>query len=489
MLALIIRTVLFILCLALAIKPLLVLQQVSYRVKEFCLAIKPLDAITNICLVAVSVILSFFSWYLNCILAVIYCINNVIYCMKKRKKPLVITNRLKRLLAVYGALILISTICQMFYIRVFSLAFCAPILLIFANLICNPIEKRISYGFIKKAMQKLKRVNPTVIAITGSFGKTSFKHVLAHILQSTYKVCATPKSYNTPMGISKCINEELKDGDEIFIAEVGARYVGDVAEICEFINPEIAVITAIGNQHLATFGTVERLRAEKFSIISKAKRVFINADEVKDIPYINKDKEITVCGRSGTWQYSNVKMSKAGQSFTVSGEQSSYTVTCKLLADYVPSMLTLAVAIAQSLNISQKNIKNSIKTLKPIAHRLEILYNDKDVIIDDAYNSNETGFISAINLLSLYGDKVKVIITPGVVELGKEQEAVNIRLARYASKHADYIFTYGVNATAIKKGSGDKCEICSSLDECMKRYKRIQGERAVLFENDLPDKY
>ena len=121
MLALIIRTVLFILCLALAIKPLLVLQQVSYRVKEFCLAIKPLDAITNICLVAVSVILSFFSWYLNCILAVIYCINNVIYCMKKRKKPLVITNRLKRLLAVYGALILISTICQMFYIRCLSL--------------------------------------------------------------------------------------------------------------------------------------------------------------------------------------------------------------------------------------------------------------------------------------------------------------------------------------------------------------------------------
>jgi UDP-N-acetylmuramoyl-tripeptide--D-alanyl-D-alanine ligase len=186
--------------------------------------------------------------------------------------------------------------------------------------------------------------------------------------------------------------------------------------------------------------------------------------------------------------YSEIRIENGVQKFIVHGKK-SYSLACSLLADYVPSMIALAVSIAECLGISQKNIKNSIKALKPIAHRLEILYNDKDVIIDDAYNSNEKGFISAINLLSKYEDKIKVVITPGVIELGKEQAEINSKLAKYASERVDYVFTYGVNANAIKNGAGNVCEVCADLNECMKRYKSIKGERAVLFENDLPDTY
>jgi UDP-N-acetylmuramyl pentapeptide synthase/DNA-binding XRE family transcriptional regulator len=134
-------------------------------------------------------------------------------------------------------------------------------------------------------------------------------------------------------------------------------------------------------------------------------------------------------------------------------------------------------------------LKPQVRKLECVPHRLELKDNGSAVIIDDAYNSNESGFISAINLVSSYKNKIKIVITPGVVELGKVQSEINDRLARYASERVDYLFTYGVNADAIKRGAGAKCEICSSLNECMKRYKSIQGERVVLFENDLRDTY
>jgi UDP-N-acetylmuramyl pentapeptide synthase len=231
------------------------------------------------------------------------------------------------------------------------------------------------------------------------------------------------------------------------------------------------------------------LYEEKFSLAcDTVKTVFVNVDAVSKIPRFNDNKTVVSSGKEGNVTYESVIVDKTTQKFVIKGKY-KYDIECSLLADYVPSMLTLAVAVAEQFQISQKNIKNSIKTLKPIAHRLEILYNDKDVIIDDAYNSNESGFISAINLLSTFEDKVKVVITPGVVELGERQSEVNRNLATYAYSRADYLLTYGVNADAIKSGAKEKCEVYANLDECMRRYKSIQGERAVLFENDLPDTY
>lgn len=488
----IIRSIVFVLSLVLGVfRPLLILQQTGYRAKEYFVIIKnkPLYSLVSLLCIVFSICLVIlnFKWTYLCVV-VAYCVFLTVLNLKKTKKPLVYTKRVIRLLIVYGVLVCGLTVMSVFFRWSILFAFCSEVILLVANLICSPIENRIANGFISKAKAKLRRINPIIIAITGSFGKTSFKNVLEHILKSQYKVCASPKSFNTPMGLAKCINENLADDDKIFIAEAGARYKGDISKICRFIRPDIAVITAIGNQHLSTFKTEERLFAEKFSIVCDSVfKVFINTDTVKTVPYI-KDKEVVLCGKSGDVHYSDACIDRVSQSFTVHGKY-IHNVSCDLLADYVPSTVNLAVAIAESLGISQKNIKNSIKTLKPIAHRLEILYNDKDVIIDDAYNSNENGFKSAINLLALYTDKIKVVITPGVVELGSEQSVINESLAVYASKRVDWIFTYGTNSFAIKRGGKDKCVICSDLAECMERYKRIQGERAVLFENDLPDTY
>ncbi len=492
MFVIIVKCVLFVLCLLLgAMKPLLILQQTSYRNGEFVSVVKRkrIYVLTSLIYVIISIPLSFVSWHFSIVLSITYCVFSVIAYKKGIKKPLVFTKRIYRLVSVYAILIILLTVSLCFNKYLFSLAFCSIFVLIMVNALCLPIEKKIALRFIRRAEAKLKKIHPMVIAITGSYGKTSFKNILAQILKTQYKVCVSPKSYNTPMGLAKCINENLEDSDEIFIAEAGARYRGDIAEICAFIKPNIAVVTAIGNQHLATFKTRENLAIEKFSIVcERVKKVFINGDEVEKIPCFSQDKTVTVCGKNERVGYSDVKRTIQGQTFIVRGKE-KYELACPLLASYIPSTIALAVSIAESLGITQKNIKNSIKSLKPIAHRLEILYNDKDVIIDDAYNSNENGFKSAIDLLALFHDKIKVVITPGVVELGKEQAMVNTELGRYASVCVDHVLTYGVNAKAIKSGAENKCEIYANLSECMERYKSIQGERAVLFENDLPDVY
>ena len=485
------RIIAFILCSILSlIKPLQIFQQSSYRIKESITIIKRKPSLIFFTLLSVfAIALAFINFYsVYCSSIAISFISLFLYC-KALKKPIVKTNRLQRLLAVYSLILLVLAVLIIKIERLFIFAFCPFVLLFLSAILIAPLEKKISNKFKQKAKQKLQRQNPLTIAITGSFGKTTLKNILANILSTQYSVFISPSNYNTAIGLAKCINETESLG-EIFIAEAGARYSGDIAEICALINPKIAVITSITNQHLETFKTEENLKKEKLSILSPSvEYAFFNTDNITKVDYNSFDKKVVLSGKAGDVVYSNAQIKNGKQIFDLNDRESSMQVECSLLSDYIPSLVATAVSIAKVLGIQEKNIKNAINTLKPIAHRLELLYNGKDVIIDDAYNSNEQGFISAVNLLSSFEDKTKVLITPGVVELGKKQEETNKKLATYASERVDKIFCYGVNSKAIKSGAKDKCEVCSSLGDCMMRYKKIQGERAVLFENDLPDVY
>ena len=486
-----IRIIAFILCSILClIKPLQVFQQSSYRIKESLTIIKRKPSLLLFTLLSVfAIALAFINFYsVYCSSIAISFISLFLYC-KALKKTIVKTNRLKRLIAVYGVILAILTVVLIYVKQLFIFAFCPFILLFLSAILIAPLENKIANKFKEKAKQKLQSQKPITIAITGSFGKTTLKNILARILSTQYSVFVSPSNYNTAMGLAKCINETDSLGD-IFIAEAGARYSGDIAEICSLISPKIAVITSITNQHLETFKSEENLKKEKLSILCPSvEYAFFNTDNITNVDYNAFDKKVVLSGKSGDVVYSNVKIKNGKQTFVLNDKEGSMQVECSLLSDYIPSLISTAVSIAKTLGIQEKNIKNAINTLKPIAHRLELLYNGKDVIIDDAYNSNERGFISAVNLLSSFEDKTKVLITPGVVELGKKQEETNERLASYASERVDKIYCYGVNSKAIKRGAKDKCEVCSSLGDCMMRYKKIQGERAVLFENDLPDVY
>ena len=476
----------FFLACASILRPLSVLRQCGYKVFE---TTKTLGRRVENVIAPILVFLVCFAFksylLITYIVLLSYACACVFYYIVMRKAKRKMTKKTLRIVLCYSVLVLPACILFCLYNYVFILPLSTFPLLIISKIMLLPCEKIEERKYEKQAKEKLQRIKPKIIAITGSYGKTTFKNVLAHLLAGKYKVCSSPKSYNTPQGVCITINDYLKDDDEILILEMGARYKGDIQKLVELTKPDLCVLTSVGNQHLSTFKTQENLLKEKLSVFySKDVDGFYNSE----CEYIPTLSNATPCRMRGKYSYTNAIKSEKGWSFTFITPTQEEKIETSLVADYVPQTLCMALAVAISLSIPLQEVKKRANTLKEVAHRQQLLYNGKDVIIDDAYNSNETGFISAVNLLSTFA-QYKIIITPGVVELGKSQFAVNEKLARFAKERVDEILCYGVNSKAIKSGGKEKVKIFSSLKACMNYYETIKGEKAVLFENDLPDCY
>lgn len=418
------------------------------------------------------------------------------------KVPLARTKRIWRLiaaLAVGDFAIAYPVICannKFFMAVVWDLQ---PLFIVIIGIALLPIEALVRKYYFDRARKKLRAVKPIKIAITGSYGKTTAKNILCAMLSSRYKVVATPASFNTPGGISRAINENLSPGTEIFIAEMGARREGDIAYLARAVMPDIAVITAVGNQHLGTFGSKEGIIRAKYELIDNLPcggKAFFNGDNDICRKYYDKyNGNKTLTGKSGSVAYRNVRMSTGGQEFDLEAGGECVRIKTRLAGDYMPGLICLCAAVALTFDITLSDIKKSVAMLQPVAHRLQILYNGSDVIIDDSFNSNEQGFVAALAVLDGYSYLIKVIITPGVVELGSEQYKINEDLGYRAGKVCDYVIVTGENSAALIKGarraglSERNVYHAKNMESAMEYYKKIKGTRAVLFENDLPDSY
>lgn len=416
--------------------------------------------------------------------------------------PVKITKRMTRLMI--AAFIVAGAVCFV-ALRSGAQAMCYatlaffPLVLPIINAAMKPLENKIAKNFLKRAEAKLRRIRPVKIAITGSYGKTTAKNILTAMLKTRFRVCATPLSYNTPAGISVAINDKLSENDEVFIAEMGARRRGDIAFLTRAVMPDIAMITAIGNQHLETFGSVENIIKAKFELIENLPcggKAFFNGDSESVYKmYLSYGGNKVLTGKKGDVRYENAVMSVKGMEFDLLFGNQREHITSKLVGKHIPSMICLCASVAIELGVTPAEIKKAANALQPVAHRLQMLYNGSDVIIDDSFSSNEAGFESAVGVLAQFSYLIKVIITPGVVELGKEQYDVNYRLGGLAAGTCDYIIVIGANSKALKKGAmaaglPPRCVIeAKSRADAMENYKKIRGGKAVLFENDLPDSY
>ena len=430
------------------------------------------------------------------------------------KKKLVHTNRIIR---IY---ILLSII--MFNISFWLLAvsyeytifkFCViaitplslTILVPFCVFLLKPLEKLINSGYIRSAKKKLKKAEPIIkIGITGSYGKTSTKVFLSEMLKKKYKVVATPESYNTPMGITKCINKGLKRDTQIFVCEMGADHVGDIKEICNIVKPNIAVITAVGEQHLETFGSFENVVKTKCEIIDSLDengKVFFNGEceKLKDVYETCNHKNKVLTGfKIGDVTCDTIKMTKTGLSFNIVIDDKKYLCRTKVLGLHNLQNIMLAVNVALYLKVDIKDIVDSIYKLNPVYHRLELMQSENGItIIDDSFNSNVEGTIHALNVLSSFKTSRKVVVTPGLVELGKKEFEENVAFGeRIAEKANICIIVNTINKEAIKKGLLNKkfdenniYEV-ESLFLATELFKTVlkKGD-VVLLENDLPDNY
>lgn len=433
-----------------------------------------------------------------------------------QKVPLKYTKRMNRLcvalfLVVTAVTFIVMTSSELYipYLRYGSLGLTPvflPVLVMIAFFLTYPIELIISKYYVVKAKNKLKNQFPDIITIgiTGSYGKTTVKNILSAILSEKYKVCATPFSYNTPLGLSKTILEKLKPKTEILVAEMGAKYVGDIKYLTEMIQPNIGVITGIGNQHLATFGSQENLiatKSELFTNMKKGAKAYVNVDanlsqELFD--GIKCDKNYTTIKHSeGRFCVENVAVCVNGSKFDLVVDGKRVECETALLGEHNISNILLSVAVAYDLGVSLEQIQSAISKLTPPAHRLAIVPSSNSLtIIDDAYNASVEGVAAALKVISKF-DGQKIVITPGLIELGKEEFNANFEFGKQMAEVADFVIVDGVyNYEAISKGleaggfEMNNLLRAGSLSQAIEVLNTISkpGD-VVLFENDLPDNY
>ncbi len=441
---------------------------------------------------------------------------------KSMKKELVITDRVKRLISrikVISAVIwsilsgvaffiAINSNILVFYIIVMLPTLLVPQIVAFAAKSVEKNEEKIKQKFYDEAKDKIDdMVDLIKIGITGSYGKTSAKYILGTILNQKYKTLITPYSYNTPMGVVRVIREQLTEEHEIFIAEMGAKQAGDITELCDLVEPQYGLISSIGPQHLETFGSLENIIKTKYELIEALPddgiAVFpIDNDicrKLYDKTAINK-LAFSLDGQEGYTTPLTIKdysVATTGSSFTLCDGKDEIFCQTILLGKHNIQNILGAATLAYELGLSLAQIERGIWKVQTIDHRLQIVPSNNGItVIDDAYNSNPAGTRAAIDVISAFEGR-KIVITPGMVELGDEESNENKLFGAYMADKVDMVILVGPNHTApIKEGligmgfNSDNIITVKNLDDATAQLKKISrtGD-IVLFENDLPDNY
>lgn len=436
---------------------------------------------------------------------------NEICCLnfsQGNKNKIVFTKRLIRFLLTLFLLYLgifyivnrfIGNVWLLLLDYIVLLLFC-PLIMTVAHFIILPFEKLIRLIYIKKAERRLAKKKIIKIGITGSYGKTSTKNILTQILEKEYKVCSTPLSYNTEMGITKTILEKLDDHD-VFIAEMGARHRGDIKKLTDIVKPDYGILTTIGKQHIETFKSLSNIEETKFELaenIPKKGSMIFSGDTASGIKLFRKCKtnKYLVCDKGGYAFAKEEKVSKNGCEFTLVLDGKEINLKTKLLGRFNINNIVCACAVANLLNISQEDIVSAVKNLKPTSHRLELIENGYCTILDDSYNSNIVGAKEALEVLSKFEGQ-KIVITPGFVEMGNDSSMENFSLGASIADVADYIIIMNeINKNYLFSGAishnFDKKRIffCSTREKQKEIINLISSKGCViLFENDLPDNF
>lgn len=435
-------------------------------------------------------------------------INN--YYEHKEKLPLKYTKRLMRILSFDYLIFIISLVLSFINPRCFSISFLClvlnPLILIAIIWVLQPLEKAIYNHYLKRAKAKLNKMPALkVIGITGSFGKTSTKMILDSILKVKYKGFITPASFNTPNGIIMTINNEETIFNDYFICEMGARKEGEIKELADIVNPSYGIITSIGKAHLESFKTLDNICNTKFELVEHLPQdgvAILNKDDEYQTKYHIKNKchQIWIgIENEADVMAKNIRITNEGTTFDIHFKKSKkkITVSTVLLGSKNIYNILSSCALAEHLGLTEQEIKQGINQIKPIAHRLELRKMGKVTILDDSYNSNPSGSKMALETLNLM-PSLKVIITPGMVEMGPEQEKLNYEFGKEIAQVCDEVYLIGKKQTQpISEGlkemhyDSNKINVYNSFkqayNEVMQKYQN--QEVVILIENDLPDSY
>ena len=496
------------------------MQQNSYRNERFTKWLRTsseyagVSRLMDVAMLVLALSTFMKSWMVGGVLVVAMAVKSAVALSRKYKKPLVFTKRVWRLFLTESVLLLALS-AGVGILR--SDAFDAGLMALFfatfsyvftvaANWLLKPVEQAINNHYFNDAKRILLQMpDMKIVGITGSYGKTSTKHYLNRILSEKYSVLMTPGSFNTPMGVVRTVREQLQPYNDLFIVEMGAKNIGDIKEICDLVHPQYGIVTAVGAQHLESFKTIENVQRTKFELVDALPAdgfAVIN----NDFEYVANRKVDNVEVKRYTvkptpasdYHVEDIKYSAAGTQFTLVGEGKSIDLTTKLVGECNISNLVAAVVMAMKLGVPEEKIKYAVSKIEQVEHRLNVKRTASGItIIDDAFNSNPDGSRMALDVLSGMTGGKRIVITPGMIELGAKQEYFNELFGEYIAETCDVAIVVGqYNRDAImkgisKKGMAKDCvHTVATFTEAQKLMLSFaKAGDTVLYENDLPDSY
>lgn len=434
----------------------------------------------------------------------------LLYRIKFKKEiiPFHFTKRVKRALFCYtlvygGYTFLVFALSFSNQWIPFIYFFSFPFFFIGSYFLSLLLEKYVLYHFQKKAKEKLKKMTHLkVIAISGSYGKTSLKHYLKQLLEGKYKVLASQKSYNTMQGLLKTINEDLQPFHEVLILEMGVDKPNGMKKFLRFFPIDIAILTCVGKQHLSTFKTFENIKKEKLRLLQHLHQnqvAILNIDDetIQKCQAQLDCQTITISSLKNADVYAeNIKVRFNSTHFELVLSNQRYSVKTSVLGRHHVNNILLAIATAQYLKVNEEQILKRLRLLKNVEHRMEIKKDHLWDIIDDAYNSNYKGFLEALNVLKKSPNK-KVLITPGLIELNAENANIQQNLAKYIKSAAQLVLITNENGNIIEESllninyNPQNILKFSNYLEAMQYLKNnfFDQKLTILIENDLPDIY
>lgn len=507
-------------------RQLMMLQQNSYRNDRYSRWLSTSqDSTSAMRLVSGAVLLASLStltpaiWISAGLICAVSLTNTIILARKKYKKPLVMTRRASRILLTMLLLAAIPTVICLFVCQAqgTSLIFVADIILaafcfsqsfaLAANWLLKPVEANINRKYYQDAERILRGMpDLKIIGVTGSYGKTSTKHYLNRILSEKYDVMMTPGSFNTTMGVIRTVREYLKPYNEVFIVEMGAKQPGDIKEICDLVHPEIGIVTAVGEQHLESFKTIENVQRTKFELIDSlpADGLAIVND---DFPFVaNRRVDNAECVRyavsatdASDYRAEEISYSPRGTSFTVvTPDGDCIPFSTHLVGECNVSNLLAAIIVALRMGVAVEKIQYAVSNIEQVEHRLNMKRTAGGVtIIDDAFNSNPTGSKMALDVLKMMTGGRRIIVTPGMIELGDRQAELNEAFGRAIATSADIAIVVGeYNREAIVAGIESvndriaKIHKVNTFNEAQQLLATmLKAGDTILYENDLPDTF
>lgn len=436
----------------------------------------------------------------------------------QNKKKLVVTARIKRLITTTTILFAIPVVllgfhidnpsyCWMLFLVLCTMTYLNVFVVFIAMIINTPIEKCVYLYYKTKAQNKLRQMsNLKIIGITGSYGKTSSKNILGDILNIKYNALPTPRNLNTYNGLIMTVNNYMDKFCDIFIAEMGAYVKGEIAGLCKLVKPKYGILTTIGTAHLESFGSEENIIKGKFELIESLPSdgfAILNGDDPKQVNYKLKNKVRTIWtgikNKDVDVLATNIKCSNKGTSFDVvfKGDDKKYHFETKLLGNHNVYNILAGIACGREFGIDIDDLVKAVQNVKPVEHRLELKKLGNFFQIDDAYNSNPVGAANACEILGMMPG-MKVVVTPGMIELGEKEDYYNKIFGEQIAAVADYAILIGEKKTKpIKEGlltkgfDKDKIIVFNDVREAYPYIGNLATNNEVyaLFENDLPDTY